>query len=372
MKFAFLPFMYRYLIVLYLIFVSLPAQSVEVKDLYLAKVAVPSQSQSARDRAIKEAFKTVLVKVGGKPAILEEPYIKSSLAKYRQFVVAYRYEKKMSQLELVVTFDEQKVNNLFMEGEISIWGSLRPQVVVWLLYEEGISRRVLADNETHELVDTVKSFSANRGLPIVMPLMDLTDSQQISMPDLWGRFYSPIYYASQRYHAENIVVVRIVDETSHGQAMTDAQLTCEPICKKSYHLDWQFIMEEGAEIIGNQYQGSTLPALLELALSDFTDVIYQDYAINVNAEQTLLVDIVDASSLAETKKVSEYLANLSVVQDVTLVNVTERVRQFELKLRGTKAAFIASLALDNALQQRLDPLAPVNPDAIPVLYWSQP
>ncbi|WP_448548608.1 DUF2066 domain-containing protein [Thalassotalea fusca] len=364
--------MYRYLIVLYLIFVSLSVQSVEVKDLYLAKVAVTSQSQNARDQAIKEAFKTVLVKVGGKPSILNEPFIKRSLAQYKQFLVAYRYEKTTNQLDLVVTFDEQKVNDLFMQGEIPIWGSLRPQVVVWLLFEEGLERKVMADNEAHVIIDTVKTFSANRGLPMVMPLMDLTDSQQISMPDLWGRFYSPIYYASQRYQAENIVVVRIVDETSHNPAASDSLLTCEPLCKKSYQLDWQFIMEEGAETVGNQYQGSALPVLMEQALSDLTEVIYQDYAINVSAEQTLLVDIVDANSLTETKKVSEYLANLSVVQSVTLVNVAERVRQFELKLRGTKAAFIASLALDNALQQRLDPLAPENPDAIPVLYWSQP
>ena len=370
MSFALFSSMYRYLIFIYLIFISLHVQGVEVKDLYLAKVPVDNQSLKARNQAIKHAFEIVLVKIGGRSEILDEPLIKSTLVRYQQFVSAYRYERQDQQLNIVASFDEKKVNDLFAESELPIWGSLRPQVVMWILLEEKLKRRVLSDVEFHSIIQTVKEFSADRGLPIVIPLMDLSDSQNITMPDLWGRFYAPINRASARYQAEATVVMRVSDVVRGPTA--DEEIDCSPICKKTYQLDWQFIEEEGAAVVGSEYIGNELQLMVQQALVDLTDVVYQDYAINVNAEQTLLVNVADADSLADTMRVSEYLNNLSVVQSVTLVKVNESVRQFKLELLGTKAAFIASLSLDNALQQRLDPLAPVDPDAIPVLYWSQP
>jgi hypothetical protein len=191
MYLAISPSMYRYLIVFYLIFVSLQVQSVEVKDLYLAKVSIENQSRGAQDQAIKQAFETVLIKVGGNPSVLNQPSVKRSLAQYKQFVVAYRYEKHDGQLKLIATFDEQKVNELFASGKLPIWGSLRPQVVMWILLEEGLERRVLSDVESHTLIKTVKEFSANRGLPVVIPLMDLTDNERISLPDLKNNGSAP-------------------------------------------------------------------------------------------------------------------------------------------------------------------------------------
>ena len=54
----------------------------------------------------------------------------------------------------------------------------------------------------------------------MMPLMDLTDANQLTTSDVWGRFQQPIKEASSRYLAEAIVVMRI----SNSSLLTDTIL----------------------------------------------------------------------------------------------------------------------------------------------------
>jgi hypothetical protein len=383
-------------VIVHFIFV-MPVKAVEVKDLYQASVAIHSQKNQDRPAALKEALAAVMLKVGGEKSVLDNEMIKKALKNYQQYLTQYRYQQKTIRIEstsierksnnkqlfLLASFNADKINALFQQANLPLWGSLRPQVLLWLIDEQGLSRTIMSNSTDSALPFMVNVFSEQRGLPIMMPLMDLTDASQVSVSDVWGRFEQPIREFSTRYFAEAIAVMRISDSSLKSMDVFDADestdevqncgLLCSQTEKKqtSYVLDWSLITTQ--QTFSKQYQGNERQALLAQGLSDITEVIYQHYALSASNEGDFILDVANVDSLSTYVKVFEFLNDLSAVNKVTLLTAKGENRRFKLQLLGSKEALLASLKLDKKLQQHIDPLADLNnesgEDIAPVFFW---
>jgi len=378
----------------------MPAQAVEVIDIYQASVAVNSQTSRDRPAALKRALGTVMIKVGGEKSVLANDMIKKALKSHQQYLTQYRYQHKTvrvektptinqqheKQLFLLASFNEEKINRLFQQANLPLWGSLRPQVLLWLIDEQGFSRTIMSNSTDSALPSMVNEFSARRGLPIMMPLMDLTDASQINVSDIWGRFEQPIRAASARYLAEAIVVMRmsnsslktidnVIDQA--GNSFSDESPNCGLLCaqpkeaQQSYVLDWSLIT--GQQIFSQQYQHSERQLLLQQGLADITEVIYQHYALSTTSDNDFVLEVANVDSLSTYVRVFNFLHDLSSVKTVTLLNANGESRRFKLQLLGSVEALLASLKLNKQLKQHNDPLADINNDAenvySPVFYW---
>jgi len=382
---------------------SLTLEAVEIKDLYQA--SVPINSQNSRDRAValKKALAAVMLKVGGGKGVLENETIKRSLNDYNLYLSQYRYQQKTlnvidgvenkKQLFLLASFNEEKVNQLFQEANLPLWGSLRPNVLLWLIDEKGLNRNIISNSSTSSLPQAINAFSNERGLPIMMPLMDFTDANQIKTSDIWGRFQQPIKEASSRYFAEAIVVMRISDSS-----LVDAQYTktsdfqsddCGLLCAETtentykYVLDWSLLnwsLVAGQQKVSQQYQGDDPQALLALGLSDITELIYQHYALSTTNQNDFVIDVDNVDTLAQYVEVFDFLSDLSSVKSVVLLSAKGSIRRFNLQLLGSKEAFIASLKLNKQLTQMVDPLAQFNEPTllkentvqfVPIFNWGK-
>jgi len=364
--------MFRYWLVLTIVFNCSVSLAVEVKDLYSAKVPVDSQSKNDRKKALKKAMQIVLVKVGGQNAVLASPTIKSEIRRADLLVNNYRYERDANQNYLVAAFDPSKVNNLFVTANLPIGGRLRPQVIVWFVDENGLSRDIVAESSVSKLPEIVNTFSSQRGLPITLPLMDLTDAAQVSTSDVWGRFAEPIHDASTRYLADVVVTVRLSNSSLVAKEMlTD---NCQPLCQKVLVLDWSFISKENGELVqkfSDQYQGINIETLLFSALDDITNKIYQEYALSTNTNKEYLIDVVNIDSLTTYVQVSDFLRALTSVRSVKLISASGSSRRYSLSLLGSEKAFLASLKLNKTLRQYVDPLALVDEEQVPIFYWGK-
>ncbi len=403
--------MFRYFIVLlsfyFTLLVSSSTIAVEVKDLYQAKVAVVSQERSHRRTALKEALAAVMVKVGGKKSVLTNDVLKNAISNYNLYVTQYHYSRKKStkqygnrqnlpsstntqkSLFLIANFNENKINALFQQANLPLWGSLRPQVLLWLIEEQGFNRNILSSSSDSELPLIVDDFSNERGLPLLMPLMDLTDASKIRMSDFWGRFEQPIKVASERYFAEAIAVMRlsdssllaanteqVVNETSNNETATNItpKLIATPsadclVCQNipEYVLDWSLITER--QKFSQRYQGTDRQALLREGLSDITELIYQHYALSTSVNNDFYIDVANVESLKSYTDIVLFLNELSAVKSVQLVRASGSMRRFNLTLLGSKSALLASLKLNKKLKQYIDPLADVTTDDVPLFYW---
>jgi len=374
--------MFRYWLVLIILFHTASVFAIEVKDLYVAKVKVSSQTSTERSKALKAAMKGVIIKVGGKSSFLQQPTIKVALKNYNSYVRQYRYQREKEGNQLVVTFDEDKINKLLVQANLPIWGSLRPQVLIWVVNEQGLSRTVLSDSTPSDLPEMVAQFSQTRGLPIIMPLMDLTDATQISVSDLWGRFNQPIKMASNRYTPEAIVIIRISNSSLIPE--TENEVDCELLCQQdNYAVDWSFITDSNQfdviehdsnrkQEFGQKYQGVDKVKLLKQVLGDITDSIYKRYALSTTTSNEFIIDVANINNLESYITLTSFLNELSSVQKVKLVSAHGSQRRFNLTLLGSQRSLLASLQLNKQLQQFIDPLADIDLSATPIFYWRKP
>ena len=373
MKTTYLLNMIRHCLLCCIIAFTSMSAAIEVTDLYVAKVAVTTQQSKARNQALKLALSSVFVKVSGQQQVLTQPKVKAALVRYNQFLSKYHYERKGDQNYLVASFNEVKINQLLINENIPLWGSLRPQVVFWVVDENGLTRQIISGSSESPVQQQIIQFSEQRGLPILMPLMDLTDANEITTSDVWGRFSYPLIKASQRYLAETLVVLRISNRSLLSEQELQTVESC-PLCQPSFVIDWHLISDanDPASVkVGKAYQGLDKTVLLEQVLSDITDQIYQSYALNSDENNEVIIDIANVSSLSVYAEVVEFLTQLSSVQSIQLITAQGEKRQFSLKLIGSKQALMSSLKLHQALKLQYDPLAPVSENAVPVFYWSK-
>lgn len=363
--------MFRNCLIFLFLVLPLNINAIEVENLYSAKVAVASQSTSDRNQALKNALRAVLMKVGGKE--IEHPLISQAIKNYNNYVTKYQYIRHANQISLDVFFDESKINDLFKASDLAIWGRLRPQVMVWLIEEDGFERKIISSTSNSLLPNIINDFSLLRGLPLVMPIMDLTDLTALTLTDVWGRFSQPVAQASARYMAEAVVVIR-VSNSSLLAAQSDNE-DCSTCQTKSLVVDWSLMTDaqrEHTQVFSERYTGDNVDELLINALSDITDIIYQQYALSTTNNNEFQIDIANIGSLEELIAVSEFLSELSAVQSVQLVSVQGTNRRFKLSLIGSKESLFASLKLSEQLNRYIDPLAaPAGIEQVPIFYWGK-
>jgi len=348
--------------------------AVEVTDLYIAKVPVDSQSKKDRDIALKQALKLVLVKVGGVESVLAHQMISEHLKNYHSFVTNYRYERLGVEQYLRASFDQNKINQLFVSANLPIWGSLRPQVILWLVNEQNFERQLIYGKDDVPLVKTVNQFIAKRGLPIVLPDSAQALGDNVNVSDIWGRFKSPIFEASKALLPEAIVIIRISNNTLLSEEQLNETVNCKNVCQSAIALDWSFIStvnNQATQRFSERYYGVDENNLLDQALTDLTDDIYESYALTTNENNEFKMNVANVESLAEFVQLSQFLQQLSSVQSVKLIKAEGSMRQFSLTLLGSEQAFLSSLRLNKSLKQYIDPLDPASRNDIPLFYWER-
>lgn len=371
MKHLLIHYMFRNCLIFLCFVLPLKISAIEVENLYSAKVAVESQSAGDRNQALKNALRAVLVKVGGKE--IAHPLIAQAIKNYSKYVSQYQYIRSNNKILLNVSFDESKINQLFKASDLAIWGRLRPQVMVWLIQEDGFERKIISSTSNSLLPSTINDFSQLRGLPLVMPIMDLTDVTTLTLTDVWGRFSQPVAQASARYMADAVVVIRV--SNSSLVASQDDSLACQLCQAGGLALDWSLMTDaqsEHAQRFSEQYLGDNVDELLIAALSDITDIIYQQYALSTTNSHEFQIDVANIASLADLIAVSDFIGELSAVQSVQLVSAKGTTRRFKLSLIGSQQALLASLKLSEQLNRYIDPLAaPEGKEQVPVFYWGK-
>ena len=369
--------MLRSFFVLFMLVISLVSVkllAVEVNDLYKASVAVNSQANEQRQRATQSALANVFVKVGGKKSVLTNSLLRKALKNPSRYVSQYHYQRKDAKLSLVVSFNENMVNSLFKSAKLALWGSLRPQVLLWLIDEKGVTRSIISSNADNDIPSSVNNFSLQRGLPIIMPLVDANDSSQALVNPIWRYFPKRIQQASLPYAADTIVVMRISDssllsEVDNGFASTQNlrqsrdsvdEISCGLLCQHEPEviaqpkvLDWR-VQSQGA-LYAQSYQGLNKLDLINNALSDITELIYQSYALLTSAENDFIIEVKSVTSLKSDHQLYSFLRDLSSVKNVALINAQGNSRQFKLDLLGSKASFLAALKLDDKLTPFVEP-----------------
>lgn len=334
--------MSRLFIVILFSFMSYSAIAVEVTDLYQDILKVEDKSRDARITASRSALLNVLVKVSGDTQADQNSLAKQRSKDISDYMLKFEYDEKANgQLNLLVKFEANKINALIKELNLPLWGNRRPLIAIWLAIEDNVRRELVTQESYPQLENLIYDKAKRRGLPVVVPLLDLQDRALVGIPEVWGNFSKPVQQASSRYRAERSITARM-----YQQADSDNWL-----------LDWRFTNDELFE--SNRITGDKQQIVAQM-VDDLAAGLAAEYAVDPNAVGQLgeaTFQLKGTDSFVDIELAKRRLSSLSVVTNVVISSRTTDVVEFKVNHTGSMNDFKKALELDNAFRAFVDPRA---------------
>ena len=192
----------------------------ELKGLFTAEVVVQSQSREDRNTALREAFVIVLNRVGAGRELMLDVAVRKALNNASSYVDQYQYalasdsEDKESPRILRVVFGEEAVMELMRSSGLAIWNKRRDEVLLWLVIEQRGKQTLLDVEQNMGLNVALQAAAQLKGIPVLLPLMDLEERQRISAGDIGSVEVEKLLAVSKRYGVTTILSGKVVKQRS--------------------------------------------------------------------------------------------------------------------------------------------------------------
>lgn len=320
---------------LLLLLATIPALAVEMTTLYTAQVSVDQNAKDPREAAYKAALSQVVQRVSGSELKADPESIGLLFPSPAAYVVQFRPGADNT---LWVSFDGEAIARVLRQAGHSVWGADRPLTLVWLAVDWGQGDREVigADDPERGMAVTsaversrllrqqILDIAEQRGLPVVFPLLDTEDLQNISFSDIWGGFDQQLLAASRRYDVNSVLVGRIRPLTSQRNRWT-------------YH----FGDEE------RSWNGEA-----EVVVSQIADLLAAEFAISGSAPLVAIdVTIAGIDSVEAFGTVQHLLAGLAVIESLAIVEVRGDRIHYQVEARGNAERLRRALQFNGLIEQ---------------------
>ncbi len=301
-----------------------------------------TQEEKERLKVASIALRQVLLKVAGDRAALDTVDLAPLLSQSAGLIQQYQYRQvnKISdditapeQLEVVLSFNEISLNNAIRDLGLPLWSKSRPEVLVWLSVDNDGKRTILsADDVNKTSVKSLKHAADLRGLPILMPVMDLQDQSQVKVADLWAGFSESVESASQRYGSPVILMANATIEANGAS-----------------HIRWHSLINGESEKW--QSRGNITNAMRS-GVDELTDRLARRFSQVVSNNQyasRLSLQISNVKNYADYSRTMAYLKSLQYVSELTLISLSKEDITVSLALKGDLNIFKQTLTIDRTL-----------------------
>lgn len=331
-------FFYKALCLSVLLSWSSMSLSAELTDLYQAEVDA-NQSQNQWQQA---AVAAVLVKLTGGEDILKNAAIATAIRSSSDYIKQFQMVQRDGRNLLQVTLDQQKITSLLQQLQIPIWGSRRPDVLLWLT-EKTLDAPQLVVLAEHPLRNALVAQAKTFGLSYLFPRYDEQELTLINAAALWSGDWSGLTQVSTSYQATqvfNLLVEQNVDLTGQLQYRLTSQT-------------WLDGVMQTQEFVGAEISALLLQFSQQLAASQAAQ-----YAVNVQAgavnDRVLQFKLDGIDSLTDLVSVQKLFGAMLTVRQQQLVAFEPGQATLQLTLASTEQDFYRALALEKQLQPQFD------------------
>ncbi|OCQ22621.1 hypothetical protein A7985_01250 [Pseudoalteromonas luteoviolacea] len=318
------------------------AYAIEVTDLYEATLVVDDKTRATRAKASQDALDQVIKKLTGKAGNGDHPLIKKSKRRISDYMLKYEYiEHIEGELKIKVRFEAEKVEKLVRDSGFGLWGNRRPLIAIWLAIEDNLRRDFVTQESYPQLERLIYDTAAEWGVPVVVPLMDLTDRSQVGIAEVWGNFSEPVEAASARYNAERVITGRLFKQPNTSR----------------WQLDWRYTdadMFESVQLVGDKQQ------LLISMVNEMSSALADEYVIDPNKSYATNSTVITVDGLRTFDKVERAKRQLLTISTVSSVDVVYRNKeqvQFEVEHMSSVSDLQKSLKLEQSFEVYVDPRA---------------
>jgi uncharacterized protein len=320
--------------------------AVEVKNIYETEVIALSQSEPDRNAAITEALKIVLTRVMAGDNILADPTVQSALSNAQHYVKQYQYSLATTQSAISrssrvmrVLFDESLLIELMKSSKLGVWSEIRPELLVWLVVEKTNDRQLFNAGQMPDIEQALHDAAEHKALPVLLPLMDLEDRQNISVNDVLSAYSENLLAASRRYDVPAVLAGRIIKKDNCWLG------------------EWTFYFDDKI----NQWSGNCHPlsSTLLAGIQGTYTILSKYYAVTVGMINTgaVTLKIEGIKGSTDRNRVTGYLQSLPMVKSVIWLRMLSGADLFEIRFAGDRRNFEEMLGLGRVLE----PITKSNP-----------
>lgn len=340
--------MTRFRIIIF-IFMLLPvglAQAVIVNNLNTADVPVANQSKAALAKALPQALSEVLVKISGNPGVMTLPSIQNALPNINQYVQSFSYQEKTEinnnkQWYAHIIFDRKGLRKILQKASQPIWGANRPLILVWLTIDDQQGERVLSSGTKNELSQALQKIAAARGLPILLPAMDLQDQSYINSNTSFIFDQQKLAQAAQRYGVKMVLAGKLTPNATGG-------LQSQWLLFQSDQQPFQWRSPAQNEI-----------AAVSKAVNDAANTLANQFAMVAGGslQSTVLLEVMGVNDIDGYAKVVSYLRHLTPVTQVSISAMDHYGLLLEVKTVGGAQELIHAISQGQQMQEIPTPLS---------------
>lgn len=320
---------------------SSEAQS--IVDLYEARVAIENYEEGSLKQDLQQAFAQILVKLTGNHKILETKPALKHISDPVKYVDSYQYDMVGEQDYFIANFNPASLSELLQKHGLKIWSGNRPDFLAWVLIEADGKQEILSSEVQQQASTVLNRYSQQRGLPILLPLMDFEDHRALKIQDIVDGNKPVVLHATERYGAGTILVGQ-VSKTFENQWLGK----------------WRILLNQEEKTWEATY--AELSQALQKGLDEAIDFIatkgmYITVAAEEKKEEVLAetneesfeLRVTHVLSLNDYSQVAAYLHKLDLINRLQMKEMTENQVIFMVSAQGGKAAVINALNLGNLL-----------------------
>ncbi|MCX7078319.1 MAG: DUF2066 domain-containing protein [Pseudomonas sp.] len=205
----------KFLIVGCLSFVSLASHAETLNGLYQVREPVSGQTPEARDQATQKALDTLVLRMTGDAKAAQSPGLAAIRKDPQQIISQYGYDAGPPE-SLKVDFDPVSTDRALRQAGLALWGSNRPSILGWWLNDSAEGSSLVGDGQASAVL--LRRAAQHRGLPLHLPMGDLSEQIVATAPNLEGTDPAPLRAASQRYATDALLAVHAREEGGQWQA----------------------------------------------------------------------------------------------------------------------------------------------------------
>jgi hypothetical protein len=329
---------------------SMVMAAVQVKELYDVEVDVRDQGMAERQRAMQQGFAEMITRLSGSGGMQQLGQSATVLKRAARYVEQYRYRKSEESaaqqdpgLKLWMRFNRKAMQKLLQEQQLPLWGSTRPETLLWIAIENNRGRSILSSDRRNSLQRNVMGHASRRAIPLLLPLLDIEDRGKVRIGDIWGGFTTSIKLASARYEADNILIGKVYPAAG------------------GWRSQWTLVSGAGEKSWSGS--GSYAGQAIAAGIDGLADLLASRYAVKgEGVTATYRVAISQVYSLRDYDRVSQYLRRISLISGFRLHSITQGRVIYQIDLRGDVDDLVRALKLERQLLPD-DASRPLTPDA---------
>jgi len=312
-------------------------QATTVSHLYQAGMGVNSTRAVERQKMIRQGLSEVLIKISGNPSVNSLPMVVNALDESQNFLAGYSYQhvseaandaQPSTPYRLTLTFSQPKIKQLLRAAKQGIWGKERPLVMAWVTVQDAKQKQAEIVGQDSVITTGLKEAGSRRGLPIIFPMLDLTESASVAPDDINANHLPLLENLSGRYQADAILIGQL-KQNVNGEWEGSWTLSFQ-----GEQMSWQHVATEPRMLLDRGVD--------DVANSLATRFAYLDKA---PTQQHTILRVANVNSVNDFARVLSYLQSLSPVKQVSIVKIEPDAIIYQLNLVSDANAFMRSVSL---------------------------